>query len=168
MGCLIYKESKLNALDLFKKGGFLTETREILNQSEFDKEHAAFITDVNRIYNLNLEELFKKEEVSVSKFGIKSTPYNRSDSRINISRAVPIEENFKQIDDARKALGIYDSQESIGEYRQRMGLTNKITPPTESPINNEETDIQAKSRAEEEFKKGLNNGEPDGFNQICN
>lgn len=162
MGCLPHKEAKLNALNTLKEENIITETREIIDPPRFEKAHVQLIKSANRIYNLNLTELFKTEESSVSKFGIKNTPYNRSDSRINISRAVPIEEEFKQIDDARKTLGIYDSQESIGEYRQRMGLVDK------TPKLKIETEEQAQARAEEEFKKRLNNGSSDGFNQICN
>lgn len=125
MGCLIHKESKLNALQVLKDENIITNTREILDEQAFDDKHASLLSAVNRIYKLALNSLFDKEGSNVAKFGIKQTPYNRTDSRSDIIRAKPKDESFNQIDDARKALGIYDSKESIGEYRKRMGLVSK-------------------------------------------
>jgi len=125
MGCLIHKESKLNALQVLKDENIITNTREILDEQAFDDKHASLLSAVNRIYKLALNSLFDKEGSNVAKFGIKETPYNRTDSRSDIVRAKPKDESFNQIDNVRKALGIYDSKESIGEYRKRMGLVGK-------------------------------------------
>ena len=164
MGCLIHKESKLNALEVLKDENIISNTREILDEPAFDAKHQELVNTANRVYNLNLESLFDKEGSNVSKFGIKQTPYNRTDSRSDIIRATPIEDSFNQIDNARKVLGIYDSKESIGEYKKRMGLIGK---PMSSMIEEsiEELDEEpSEYGAIQDFQKLLDSGE---IKQIC-
>lgn len=162
MGCLIHKESKFNALEALKNEKILSNTREILDEQTFDTRHEKLIKAVNRIYDLALKSLFDKEGSNVAKFGIKETPYNRTDSRSNIVRAKPIDEAFNQIDNARKALGIYDSKESIGEYRKRMGLVGKSTKS--QTFINEDSYNQSDYDSIQDFKKLVETGE---VKQIC-
>jgi hypothetical protein len=124
MGCLKFKESKLNALaDLKKEEFFVSEegkanTRklDLDKQTEFEAYHAQMIKAVNDNYGLNLTSLFDTE--------LKTT--NEGDNaklgRETIIRITPIDSAFEAIDNKRKELGIYEDQVSIGEYNIAMEI----------------------------------------------
>jgi len=141
MGCLKHKSAKLNALEDLRSSKLINENRRILDEKAFDVKHAENLASVNRAYGLNLTALFNKTQATVAKFGIRPIPHTRTDVSETIQRAEPIENSFNQIDDKRKELGIYDSQISIGEYRQNQKLTSETTKI--KPI------IQAQTKSEE-------------------
>ena len=133
MGCLKFKESKLNALaDLGKEEFFVSEegkanTRklDLDKQTEFEAYHAQMLKAVNDNYGLNLTSLFDTE--------VKTT--NEGDNaklgRETIIRITPIDSAFEAIDNKRKELGIYEDQVSIGEYNTAIEIQAELSQEQE-------------------------------------
>lgn len=120
---LKHKESKKNALNNLQERGITDSIRELLDEEAFEKLHTELIGSVNRAYNLNVSALFTLDTQSIPTGG--KNLYNRERPTRMVTRVVPIESVFEQIDEVRKKLDIYDTKESIGSYRQRNNLVNK-------------------------------------------
>lgn len=143
MGCLKHKKSKENALEELTNSKTIGENRKLLlGEKEFEIIHKETLDAVNRGYDLNLSKLFLLEEAKVLKFGIRKIPYNRTDDYITIQRVVPIEDSFEKIDERRKELKIYDTKESIGEYRQKNGLTQIKDPYFQTKPESKEAPLE--------------------------
>lgn len=130
MGCLTHKESIANATEDLKEKGFLRDKRTVpLDKvDELKKYHDVLLKSINYNYGLELTSLFNVEikvtnPESDSKFG-----------RDTIARLTFLETAFNQIDDKRKALGIYEDKTSIGEYNTQIA-------------------VEEESKAEEEIKR---------------
>ena len=110
---LPYKESKLNFLDTLKKEGFIVGARnlDLAKKDEFNRYVEDMTMTLNRGYGLSLNSLYTLKTVESDR-----APYKK----IYNEKVVPNEDAFNQIDQARKALGIYESQESFGSYMQRQ------------------------------------------------
>jgi len=116
MGCLLNKESKLNALKDLEEKGFLTGLRVVPwdKLDDLKKYEQKIIVQLNINYGLNLNSLFEVETI---------TPKAGEEfKKESIARLTPIESAFNQIDARRKELGIYEDKVSIGEYNDLMAI----------------------------------------------
>jgi len=111
MGCLLFKESKLNFLENLKTEGYINSRRELT----FEKDVHKYLNDLVNILNLNYD-LNLKALVTIKEIKIKTGKnFSRNSEKFILT---PIEESFEQIDNRRKELGIYEDRISIGEYNK--------------------------------------------------
>jgi hypothetical protein len=109
MSCVFkHKESKINTLSELKEQGildgpYLKDDKE----TEFNNYHNNLIESVQENYNLGIDKFFNiLEQKTSSVFDI-------------VKKFVqPIDNSFKQLDQARKDLGIYDTKESYLSFKE--------------------------------------------------
>ena len=109
MSCVFkHKESKINTLSELREQGildgpYLKDNKE----NEFNNYHNSLVESVQENYNLGINKFFNVLE-------------QRTSSAFGISKKFvqPIDSSFKQLDQARKDLGIYDSKESYLSFKE--------------------------------------------------
>lgn len=88
---------------------------------DFEKTLEKMTNDSNNSYFTNLK-FFSVNPIQVKKAGIERNTTSRTDTTRTMYQLVTNSESFDKIDEIRNALGIYESQEAIGSYRQRKKL----------------------------------------------
>ena len=111
MGCLLFKESKLNFLENLKTEGYINSGRELTFEKDIHKYLNDLVNRLNLNYDLNLKSLATIKEVKIK----NGKDFSRDSEKFILT---PIEESFEQIDNRRKELGIYEDRISIGEYNK--------------------------------------------------
>jgi len=111
MGCLLFKESKLNFLENLKTEGYINSGRELTFEKDVHKYLNDLVNRLNLNYDLNLKALATIKEVKIK----TGKDFSRDSEKFILT---PIEESFEQIDNRRKELGIYEDRISIGEYNK--------------------------------------------------
>lgn len=109
MSCVFkHKESKINTLSELKEQDILDGPYIKSGKDEqFNQYHNDLIESVQENYNLGIDKFFNVlEQKTTGLFGI-------------VKKFVqPIDSSFKQLDQARKDLGIYDSKESYLSFKE--------------------------------------------------
>ncbi len=111
MGCLLFKESKLNFLENLKTEEYINSRRELTFEKDVHKYLNDLVNRLNLNYDLNLKALATIKEVKIK----TGKDFSRDSEKFILT---PIEESFEQIDNRRKELGIYEDRISIGEYNK--------------------------------------------------
>lgn len=110
-----------NAFDYLVNQGLVNfDNFEIFDLQKFKEVEAEITKKANEAYYLDNLHYFTYEEVNVAKASASRNTTSRTDRRRTYNKIVVVDKAFKQVDDVRKALGIYDSKETIGSYRSRM------------------------------------------------
>ena len=109
MSCVFkHKESKINTLSELKEQDILDGPYIKSGKDEqFNQYHNDLIESVQENYNLGIDKFFNVlEQKTTGLFGV-------------VKKFVqPIDNSFKQLDQARKDLGIYDSKESYLSFKE--------------------------------------------------
>ena len=126
MGCLLFKESKLNFLENLKTEGYINSGRELTFEKDIHKYLNDLVNRLNLNYDLNLKSLATIKEVKIK----NGKDFSRDSEKFILT---PIEESFEQIDNRRKELGIYEDRISIGEYNKTQ--SEKISNQEEINLN---------------------------------
>ncbi|HEY4062322.1 MAG TPA: PD-(D/E)XK nuclease family protein [Puia sp.] len=115
MNCttLPHKESSLNARESLLSKKAIDEDGRIISEERFHDTVDEITTQARKSYQVDRGPLFARVEVTPS-FGGK------------YFKAEPNELAFNDIDEARKKLAIYDSQESIGSFRQPSSRDKEV------------------------------------------
>ena len=106
MGCLLFKESKLNFLENLKTEGYINSGRELTFEKDIHKYLNDLVNRLNLNYDLNLKSLATIKEVKIK----NGKDFSRDSEKFILT---PIEESFEQIDNRRKEFGIYEDRISM-------------------------------------------------------
>ena len=147
MGCLLFKESKLNFLENLKTEGYINSRRELTFEKDVHKYLNDLVNRLNLNYDLNLKALATIKEVKIK----TGKDFSRDSEKFILT---PIEESFEQIDNRRKELGIYEDRISIGEYNKTQG--EKISKQEEVNLNSFNGDVILYEQELKDFENEAN------------
>lgn len=103
------KDIKLNFINRFKKLNLIDSSREILDLIAFKEEQNNLIDELNKLYGLEIKELFKIESIQRPQFG-QYKKYR------NLNIITPIESAFEEIEKVRTNLDIKEDKFTMKEY----------------------------------------------------
>ncbi len=147
MGCLLFKESKLNFLENLKTEEYINSRRELTFEKDVHKYLNDLVNRLNLNYDLNLKALATIKEVKIK----TGKDFSRDSEKFILT---PIEESFEQIDNRRKELGIYEDRISIGEYNKTQG--EKISKQEEVNLNSFNGDVILYEQELKDFENEAN------------
>ena len=147
MGCLLFKESKLNFLENLKTEGYIDSRRELTFEKDVHKYLNDLVNRLNLNYDLNLKALATVKEVKIK----TGKDFSRDSEKFILT---PIEESFEQIDNRRKELGIYEDRISIGEYNKTQ--SEKISKQEEVNLNSFNGDVILYEQELKDFENEAN------------
>ena len=161
MGCLLFKESKLNFLENLKTEGYINDRRELTFEKDIHKYLNNLVDRLNLNYDLDLKALVTIKEVKIK----TGKDFSRDSEKFILT---PIEESFEQIDNRRKELGIYEDRISIGEYNKTQSeqINKQEEKDDLKPFIDESNKIGEQIRDVENRKIGTNEERYGKFNEL--